>query len=565
MSRLKSSKWEYQGFMENQLKKTACLLWALFAVLYVFRGSGAIAGAWEHRAKKDNVLRYALHASRMGCLDPDYQKGSQDRVYADMVFNSLWRYLPGDAGHMAPDLALDMPEFRMENGRQIWTVQLRPKVYFHESPYSCAHELTARDVVYSLEKASDPERSSSAGYFTPMAFKILDSHTLEISLDKSISPLFFLARLSNWHGGYILSRQAIEKGGYDNFCRYPVGTGPFKFKSYKDGEKLVLTANPDYFRGRPKLDGVEIYFMPDTEKREQAFLSGEMDIIYGTGEPGWIEKMEKEPGVLVDILGPGSTGLFHFNTAMPPLNDIRVRRALAAGLDRKAFMEATSPKLVTECQSPMSPAFLPGGLSNEQIGQLAIGSEYNPHAAVERLKQAGYPQGFDLDVVVSEKRVYKENYLVLKYLLEQINVRLNLKIVSHARYHQLVRKDVNPIVLYFSFRPNADIYLRGFFHSDSIVVTGKTPQTNFSHYSGIDKILDDALGTIEPLRQISMWQQSQIKLLNDVVVFPLFDINQLYVRRDYVDYHHPLRSSLCDYPQFTEETRLQKIRPISIR
>ena len=153
----------------------------------------------------------------------------------------------------------------------------------------------------------------------------------------------------------------------------------------------------------------------------------------------------------------------------------------------------------------------------------------------------------------------------MKSLLEQIHVRLNMTMVSHARYHQMIRKDVNPIVLYFSFRPNADIYLRGFFHSDSIVVTGKTPQTNFSHYAGIDTLLDDALGTIVPSRQIAMWQQAQIKLLDDMVVFPLFDINQMYVRKEYVDYHHILYSSLCDYPQFTEETRLVKVKPVPTR
>lgn len=93
--------------------------------------------------------------------------------------------------------------------------------------------------------------------------------------------------------------------------------------------------------------------------------------------------------------------------------------------------------------------------------------------------------------------------------------------------------------------------------SISIIVSGKTPQTNFSHYAGIDHILDDALESISPQRQISMWQQAQIKLLNDVAIYPLFDINQLYVRKNYVDYHHILISSQVDSPQFTENTRLR--------
>ena len=523
--------------------------------------STAWASAWDNRQKNDNILRYALHASRLGSLDPDYEKGSQDCAYADMVFNSLWRYVPGDANHIEPDLALDIPEYRIENGHQIWLVRLRPNVYFHDSPYCPGNELTARDVVFSLKKAGDPQRSSAAGYFGHMSFKIIDRHTLAIILKTPISPLFFLARLANWHGGYILSRQAIEQGGYENFCRHPVGTGPFMFSAYKKTEKLVLRANPRYFRGKPILDGVEIYFMPDQAERDQAFLSGKADIIYGSGTPGWLDNMEKEPDTVADILGPGCTGMFHFNMAVAPLNDIRVRRAIVTGLDRNAFMAATSKRLVNECLSPMSSSFLPGGLKNEQVKTLGVTPEYNPAAARELLRRAGYPDGFALDVVVSEKRLYKETYNVLKSQLEKIDIRLNITTVSHSRYHQMIRQDVNPIVLYFTFRPNADVYLRGFFHSDSIVVSGKRPQTNFSHYAGIDPILDDALVSIAPHRQITLWQQAQIKLLNDVAVYPLFDINQLYIRRNYVDYNHILKSSLFDYPQFTEHTRLRKVKP----
>ena len=59
--------------------------------------------------------------------------------------------------------------------------------------------------------------------------------------------------------------------------------------------------------------------------REAAFRSGQMDVIYGVGDPGWIEQMEKEPKTIVDVFGPGFTGLFHFNTSMKPMADIRVQ------------------------------------------------------------------------------------------------------------------------------------------------------------------------------------------------------------------------------------------------
>ena len=352
--------------------------------------------------------------------------------------------------------------------------------------------------MYSLKKAGDPERSAFVGAFRAMQFHIVDSHTLEITLDKSISPLFFLPSLANWRGGYILSKQSIEKYGYDTFLKHPVGTGPFKFESYTAGKKLVLKANDNYFRGKPKLDGVEVHFMPDSMAREAAFYSGKMDVIYGVGSPGWMEKMEKMPNTRVDVFGPGFAGMFHFNTAVKPLEDIRIRQALTSAMDRNAFMSTSSVRLVTPLISPMSSVFLPGGLTNERVRQLSLEPEYDLDAGRTLLAAAGYPNGFDMDMAVSEKRLYRQNYTVLKSQLARINVRVNLNVVPHSQYHKMIRENKNPMVLYFTFRPNADNYLRGFFHSDSIVVTGKKPHTNFCHYTGIDKLLDDALGTVDP-------------------------------------------------------------------
>ena len=533
-------------------------VWPVIVLICILAGLPQSGYGRSASGEDRRILRYALHSSKIGSLDPDFAKGSQSHTYADMVFNALLRYTPGDARYLEPDLAAEMPTFNIRNGRQVWTIHLRHKVFFHDSPYSTAHELTAEDVVYSLKKAGDSERSSFVGAFRAMTFKILSSHTLEITLDKSISPLFFLPSLANWRGGYILSKRAIEQGGYEHFLKHPVGTGPFQFVSYADGDRLVLKANDRYFRGRPRLDGVEVYFMPDNRAREAAFRAGRMDVIYGVGSPGWLEKMENEPDNRVDVFGPGFTGLFHFNTSAAPLNDIRVRQALVAAMDRPAFMDASSRRLVSEVHAPMSAGFLPGGLTNEKVAELGLTPAFDPEKAVEMLAEAGYPDGFDMDVVVSEKRLYRETYKVLKSQLARVNVRVNLTVVPHSYYHKMIRDNANPVVLYFTFRPNADNYLRGFFHSDAIVKTGRKPHTNFSHYTGIDRLLDDALATVDPRRQVMLWEQAQIKVLADAVVFPLFDINLLSVRRNYVDYGHPLHSSLSDYPQFNENTRLVK-------
>ncbi|MCP4720342.1 MAG: hypothetical protein GY860_12860, partial [Desulfobacteraceae bacterium] len=498
-----------------------------------------------------------IHTSKIGNFDPDYAKGSEDYTFADMVFNSLLRYVPGDLSQLEPDIATAIPEFEIRNGGQIWTIQLRKGILFHDGPYTRAHELTAEDVVYSLEKAADFKRSPNFGVYGGMKFKIIDTHALEITVEKPMSPLFFLPRIANREGGFILSKQAIEKAGYDNFKQHPVGTGPFKFNSYAAGEKLVLTANENYFRGKPLLKGVEVHFIPDNKKREADYKAGLVDVIYGVGDPGWIEKMEKEPGTIIDVFGPGYTGLLHFNTSIKPMDDIRVRQAISLALDRELILAASSKRLVTQVYAPMPGQFLPGGLTNEKISFLGLHAGKDVEKAGQLLARAGYANGFSMDLVTSEKRIYRKIYEIIKLQLDKVGIQVNLQVVAHSKMHKLIRQNLNPIVLYFTFRPNADSYLRGFFHSDSIVGTGVKPHTNFSHYSKIDKLIDDALKTIHPKMQINLWEQAQIRILHDAMVYPLFNANQCSLRRDYVDYGHPLISTLAGYPQFNENTSIK--------
>jgi peptide/nickel transport system substrate-binding protein len=505
-----------------------------------------------------SVLRYGIHTSRIGNFDPDYARGAEDFAFADMVFNSLVRYVPGNSSRLEPDLAIKIPEYELRGGKQIWTIQLRRGILFQAGPRTKPHELTAQDVVYSFQKAADPERSIFFGQYAGMKFEQVDTHGLRIIVEKPMSPLFFLPRIANRMGGFIHSRQAIEAAGYDNYKQHPVGTGPFAFSRYNAGEKLVLNANENYFRGKPLLDKIEVYFIPDNEKREAAYRSGRMDVIYGVGDPGWVEKMEKEPDTIVDVFGPGFTGLLHFNTSIKPMDDIRVRQAIWFALDRNLITGATSKQLAKQVYSPISPEFTPGGLTNEQIVNLGLSGSKDLVKARKLLTEAGYSNGFSMDLVTSEKRVYRKTYEIIKDQLAQVGIRINLNVLTHSQMHKQIRQNVNGLVLYFSFRPNADSYLRGFFHSDSIVVTGAKPCTNFSHYTQIDHLIDDALKTIHPKEQIKLWEQAQIRVLHDAMVYPLFNVNQCSVRRDYVIYGHSLASTLASYPQFDEKTRINR-------
>ena len=106
--------------------------------------------------------------------------------------------------------------------------------------------------------------------------------------------------------------------------------------------------------------------------------------------------------------------------------------------------------------------------------------------------------------------------------------------------------------------PNADVYLTNFFHSDSIVVTGAKPITNFSHYAAIDDLIEQARAETDPAAQAELWKQANIQILKDLAAFPLHYQNQVYARVPKVDYGHELVSSLALYPQITELTNDQR-------
>lgn len=503
-----------------------------------------------------NILRFGVHVSGMGTLDPHFAAGSQDRAFADMVFNGLLRYQPGNAPRIEPDLAESIPDFKMIGGQQIWTLKLRKGVMFHAGPKTKAYELTADDVVFSINKSANEATCAYAGEYAGIKVEKLDTYTVRFVLDKPISPTLFLPKLTNYAGGFIVSKRAIEAMGYDAYQLHPVGTGPFVFKKYSCCEQLFLKAHEQYFRGRPHLDGVTFYFIPDIETRESLLKSGRLDVIAGSGVKGWIKKMETVNGLTIDTHGVGEVITIYLNTSMKPLDDIRVRRAIAYALDREAFLNTSSKRLVGGVYSPVPDPFLPGSIKKEEIKRLNLEYATNLQKARALMLEAGYPDGFAMDVVVSEKRIYQTCYDVLASQLDRIGIKCRINLGSHSRMHKLIRQEPKPIVIYVAWRPNADAFLSRFFHSDSIVVNGKRPDTNFSHYRKIDRLIEDARLEISPEKQINLWAQAQIRILNDVAALPIMFLKQCFARRVGVHYGHPLISTMSLYPQFTEKTRI---------
>lgn len=426
----------------------------------------------------------------------------------------------------------------------------------HPSADSEAYELTADDVVYSLQKSADPDRSAYAGDYEGMTVEKVDDYTVSITLDTPLSPTLFLPKVANYSGGFIVCSQAVEGLGDEAFRTNPVGTGPFMFESYTPQNSVVLAANDDYFRGAPQLGGVEVRYMADPSSRELGLQSGELDLAAGINEAQWVDRINSEGNLTADVFGVAEAVWVNLNVTQEPLDDPLVREAIALALSRENHAALRGEPVSELIYSVVPAQLMPGGLTEEEAAEADVLYEQNLERARELMAEAGYPDGFTIDLITSEMTDYSANYEVLQAELAEIGITVNLTVVDHATMHAQIREDVNPIVIYVAFRPNADVYLTQFFHSDSTVVTGAAPNVNFSHYSGVDDLIEQARAETDPEAQAELWQQANIQILEDVAAVPLYMQNLVYARTPAVDYGHELISSVALYPQITEQTTL---------
>jgi peptide/nickel transport system substrate-binding protein len=217
----------------------------LAMVLFLSAGTTALVGSAVAQEGDRPVLRFGVNAADLATLDPHFASGTQDRTVADMVFNGLVRFVPGNSAEIEPDIAVAIPEPEIVEGKQVWTFELRDDVMCHPGPDSEAYPLTADDVVYSLQKSADVDRSAFAGDYKGMTVEKVDDHTVSITMDSPLSSTLFLPKVANYAGGFIVCAQAVEAMGDEAFKTNPVGTGPFMFESYTPQNSVVLTANDD--------------------------------------------------------------------------------------------------------------------------------------------------------------------------------------------------------------------------------------------------------------------------------------------------------------------------------
>jgi peptide/nickel transport system substrate-binding protein len=493
---------------------------------------------------QEKIVRMALKASDIRFLDPHYGTTTTEYACIDPMFNALVRFKPEDTNpeKIEPDLAEKWE--RSKNGLA-WTFYLHKGVRFHKG-YG---ELTAEDVKFSLEKAANKATSGFAADYAALdKVEAIDKYTVRITFKSHLPSV--LGILTNYHGGYIVSKKAVlEKG--DKFKFDPIGTGPFMLKEYLPREKVGEVRHPDYFRGKSKLDRIDLWFMPGASSREMAFRKGEIDLVEGEREQVWVNKMRGIPGTAIEIFGPGETLVLHFNRTKKPLDDIRVRRAICHAINLDELMKFLGRDVTEKLLSPIPMNYLGG---TDRVPRY----EFNPEKAKKLMAEAGYPNGFEMSMVISEMSDYRRPMEQIQDQLRRVGIHMKMDVVTHTAFHQQIRKDVNPLVLYICARfPTADPILTQFYYSKSIVGT-PSAITNFSHYHRIDDLIEKARVEADPKKQKALWAEAQKKIIEDAAALPLCVTKFVFARKTYVNLGYEMRSTLTLVTPIKETTDLRK-------
>jgi len=507
----------------------------------VWTGAALLAASAPARAEK--VLNVGMAAADLGSLDPHRTATTPDKAIIGWMFNGLVRFKPGTMNpeSIEPDLAesWDATEDQLN-----WTFHLRKGVQCNNG-YG---ELTSDDVVFSLKRASDPKVSSFSSDFADVAsIEASDPYTVQIKLKQR--PPSLLGILTNYQGGNIVCKKAVEKLG-DDFRAKAVGTGPFAFSEYTPNQSVVLVANKNYFRGAPKIDKIVYRYIPSDATRDLAYTSGEIDLIYGRQDQTWAERMKSDPHTIVDVFGPGELSNINLNITKKPLDDIRVRKAIAYAVNRAELV-----KFKGELTARAAVSIIPHDyLGTDEQAPLY---PYDPEKAKALLAEAGFANGLTIESIQTSLPPMLNTMQIVQAELKKVGINLQLNVVDHPTFHAQIRKDLSAVVMYSAARlPVADIYLTQFFHSRSIVGT-PTAVTNFSHCDMADKEIDAARLATDPAKQKELWKKAQEILIEQVCAVPLYEQLQVWARRDTLDYGYKLYASLTLGPIINEQSTLK--------
>jgi peptide/nickel transport system substrate-binding protein len=362
-------------------------------------------------------------------LDPHFTNAGQNLALAENFFDTLVR--TDSDGKFIPGLAAS---WRIVDDAT-WEFKLRDTAFSDGTP------LTAEDVVWSIERpATIASSTASLTIYTKaiVGKEIVDDHTLRLKT-KGPYPLL-LPDLSNIA---IVSKKATQGLLTEDFRtgKGVVGTGPYQLVSYDPENRVVMKANEHFWGGKPDWDNVEIRFLPNDSARLSALLSGNVDAIENVPSSDIASLRENTNFTIGEKTSyrfvflfldsgrettPGVTANDGSPLKSNPLSDVKVRQAINLAIDR----DAISTRLMENLALPTANIVL-----KTMDGYLdTIAPTYDPKRAKELLAEAGYPDGFHLNLIATNNRLMNDAKVsqAIAQMLTRVGIRTTLDSVPFS-------------------------------------------------------------------------------------------------------------------------------------
>lgn len=330
-------------------------------------------------------------------LDPHAMGGWIGRAVTRQIFESLLEADLSDPNAAYVKLKPALAEsYEVTEGGKVWTFKLRKGVKFHDGT-----DFNAAAVQFNVDRIMNekaPQYLAKAGAYMGNfsawleKFEVLDEDTVRFTLNRP-NYEWFAGTIHSYGQFLIMSPASIEKYGNDEVALHPTGTGPFRFVEREQGVKIVMERNDDYWGDKAKLDQLVIVTLADPSTRVNALLAGEANMM--TIPPfEQIDALKQEPDLVLSTnTNVPSIWYMHVNNRHPILKDKRVRQAMLYGFNRKGMTEQLMRGTATPAYGMLSAGTFAYDPSFDMYA-------YDPEKAKALLAEAGYPNGFDVNMEI---------------------------------------------------------------------------------------------------------------------------------------------------------------------
>ncbi len=450
-------------------------------------------------AASNNVLRLG-YGSEVETLDPIKTVFGADILCQGMMYSRLLRANP-DRSKVGPGLA------------ESWEISddgLRYTFHLREAKFSDGSPITAEDVAFSWHRMRFQKDSAYNAPFQPLKeIAAKDAKTVVMTLDRRFEPFLTLTEI--WNTG-IVPMAVVKEMGDDAFAKAPVTSGPFKFVSWKPGDRVVLARNEHYYRpGLPHLDGIEFRFVPDDNTRVSMLQAGELDVCVGVPAPRMAEL--KAAGLRADPEPSSVTYDMIINHAKPPFDSLKFCQAVSHGIDRTAIAEAVTLGTGKPANSIFNPALnyfdksLPVIQRDVAKAKALLGESGTKEASFELIVNAGIADEEKASVLIQAQ-------------LGEVGITVNIsKIDPNQAWTRLVNGEYQAEMnWWYNETRDPDNALRW------CAWGAGDNKSYFSRYNNerVNKLIDEASGETDQAKRAALYAQIQEVTVDEVAQVALY-------------------------------------------